>query len=49
MKIDDRAPNLSFFFSNDRDPEYTVIGRVPAASGRALCASATVRMSAARC
>ncbi len=28
MKIDDFAPNFSFFFSNGLDPEYTVIGRV---------------------
>ncbi|NDH59106.1 MAG: methylmalonyl-CoA mutase, partial [Betaproteobacteria bacterium] len=28
MPIDDFAPNLSFFFSNGMDPEYTVIGRV---------------------
>jgi methylmalonyl-CoA mutase len=28
MKIDDFAPNLSFFFSNGIDPEYAVIGRV---------------------
>jgi isobutyryl-CoA mutase len=28
MKIDDFAPNFSFFFSNGMDPEYTVIGRV---------------------
>jgi len=28
MKIDDFAQNLSFFFSNGMDPEYTVIGRV---------------------
>ncbi|GAP67521.1 methylmalonyl-CoA mutase, N-terminaldomain/subunit [Mizugakiibacter sediminis] len=28
MKVDDFAPNLSFFFSNGMDPEYTVIGRV---------------------
>ncbi|PPR78624.1 MAG: Fused isobutyryl-CoA mutase [Alphaproteobacteria bacterium MarineAlpha3_Bin5] len=28
MKIDDIAPNFSFFFSNGMDPEYTVIGRV---------------------
>jgi methylmalonyl-CoA mutase len=28
MEIDDFAPNLSFFFSNGLDPEYTVIGRV---------------------
>jgi methylmalonyl-CoA mutase len=28
MGIDDFAPNLSFFFSNGIDPEYSVIGRV---------------------
>jgi isobutyryl-CoA mutase len=28
MAIDDFAPNLSFFFSNGMDPEYTVLGRV---------------------
>ena len=28
MDIDSIAPNLSFFFSNGMDPEYTVIGRV---------------------
>ncbi|SBT11237.1 Methylmalonyl-CoA mutase, large subunit [Candidatus Propionivibrio aalborgensis] len=28
MQIDDFAPNLSFFFSNGMDPEYSVIGRV---------------------
>jgi len=28
MHIDDFAANLSFFFSNGMDPEYTVIGRV---------------------
>lgn len=28
MHIDDFAPNLSFFFSNGLDPEYTVLGRV---------------------
>ncbi len=28
MKIDDFAPNLSFFFSNGMDSEYSVIGRV---------------------
>ncbi len=28
MDIDDFAPNLSFFFSNGMDPEYSVIGRV---------------------
>jgi methylmalonyl-CoA mutase len=28
MNVDDFAPNLSFFFSNGLDAEYTVIGRV---------------------
>ena len=28
MRIDDFAPNFSFFFSNGLDPEYSVIGRV---------------------
>ena len=28
MHIDDFAPNLTFFFSNGMDPEYTVLGRV---------------------
>ncbi len=28
LNIDDFAPNLSFFFSNGMDPEYTVLGRV---------------------
>jgi methylmalonyl-CoA mutase len=28
MKVDDFAPNLSFFFSNGMDAEYAVIGRV---------------------
>jgi methylmalonyl-CoA mutase len=28
MSVDSFAPNLSFFFSNGMDPEYTVIGRV---------------------
>ena len=28
LKVDDFAPNLSFFFSNGMDPEYAVIGRV---------------------
>ncbi|MFQ6393286.1 fused isobutyryl-CoA mutase/GTPase IcmF [Nocardia sp. KC 131] len=28
MRIDEFAPNLSFFFSNGMDPEYSVIGRV---------------------
>ncbi len=28
MSVDAFAPNLSFFFSNGMDPEYTVIGRV---------------------
>lgn len=28
LRVDDFAPNLSFFFSNGLDPEYTVLGRV---------------------
>ena len=28
LKIDEFAPNLSFFFSNGLDPEYAVLGRV---------------------
>lgn len=28
LAVDEFAPNLSFFFSNGMDPEYTVIGRV---------------------
>src|SRR3989454_5374979 len=28
MKVDEFAPNFSFFFSNGMDPEYTVLGRV---------------------
>ena len=28
MRIDEFAPNLSFFFSNGMEPEYTVLGRV---------------------
>ena len=28
MSVDDFAPNLSIFFSNGVDPEYTVIRRV---------------------
>ncbi len=28
MKVDDFAPQMSFFFSNGMDPEYAVIGRV---------------------
>ena len=28
MQVDDFAPNLSFFFCNGMDPEYSVIGRV---------------------
>ena len=28
MDVDDFAPNLSFFFSNGMDPEYSVMGRV---------------------
>jgi len=39
MKVDDFAPNLSFFFSNGMDPEYSVIGGWRGASGRSPCAS----------
>jgi len=28
MNVDDFSPNLSFFFSNGMDPDYTVLGRV---------------------
>ena len=28
LKVDDFAPNFSFFFSNGIDAEYTVLGRV---------------------
>ena len=28
MNVDDLAPNLSFFFSNGMDPEFSVLGRV---------------------
>ena len=28
LSVDDFAPNLSFFFSNGMDPEYSVLGRV---------------------
>ncbi|GAB4452260.1 MAG: methylmalonyl-CoA mutase family protein [Bacteroidia bacterium] len=28
MKVDDFAPNFSYFFSNGMDPEYSVMGRV---------------------
>jgi len=28
LNVDDFAPNLSFFFSNGMDPEYSVIGRI---------------------
>jgi methylmalonyl-CoA mutase len=38
MHVDDFAPNLSFFFSNGMDPEYTVLGRVARGSGRSRCA-----------
>jgi methylmalonyl-CoA mutase len=40
MKIDDFAPNLSFFFSNGMDPEYAVIGRV----ARRIWARAMLRL-----
>ena len=48
MNIDDFAPNLSFFFSNGMDPEYTVIGRVAQdASGRVPCGKGTAPTNAA--
>ncbi len=40
MDIDAFAPNMSFFFSNGMDPEYTVIGRV----ARRIWAVAMARM-----
>ena len=49
MDVDDFAPNLSFFFSNGMDPEYTVMGRVARdVSGLPLCVIATVPMRAVR-
>ena len=49
MQIDDFAPNLSFFFSNGMDPEYTVIGRVARRIWARAMRSATARARAARC
>ena len=46
MDINKFAPNLSFFFSNGLDPEYTVIGRVARRIGLSLCEIYTVQMSA---
>lgn len=34
MDIDDFAPNLSFFFFNGMDPEYSVLGRVASGPSR---------------
>jgi methylmalonyl-CoA mutase N-terminal domain/subunit len=48
MHIDDFAPNLSFFFSNGMDPEYTCWAAWRAASGRWRCATNTAPTSAAR-
>ena len=48
MHIDDFAPNLSFFFSNGMDPEYTVLGRVARRIWVWRCATATVPTTAAR-
>ena len=50
MKIDDFAPNLSFFFSNGMDPEYAVIGRVARRIwARAMRERVRRRRRAARC
>jgi methylmalonyl-CoA mutase len=48
LDVDAFAPNLSFFFSNGLDSEYTVIGRVARGSGRSRCATSTAPTSAAR-
>src|SRR5690606_5240879 len=48
MKIDDFAPNLSFFFSNGMDAEYSVIGRVAGGSGPSRCGRSTGRTSGRR-
>ncbi len=49
MAVDDFAPNLSFFFSNGMDPEYTVLGRVARRDlGRGACATATAPTSGPR-
>ena len=48
MHIDDFAPNLSFFFSNGMDPEYTVLGRVARRIWAVRCAISTALMNAAR-
>ncbi|MGN8554521.1 UNVERIFIED_CONTAM: methylmalonyl-CoA mutase family protein [Microbacterium sp. SLM126] len=47
MHVDDFAPNLSFFFSNGMDPEYSVLGRVArrtrgGSAGGSRCDAATV-------
>jgi len=51
MDINDFAPNLSFFFSNGMDPEYTVIGRVAqaAACTRRKSASTIFEQRCRRC
>ena len=48
MHIDDFASNLSFFFSNGMDPEYSVIGRVARRIWAVAMKNSTARASAAR-
>ena len=45
MDIDSFAPNLSFFFSNGLDPEYTVIGRVARRIYRLQCSLTAIGAS----
>ena len=49
MSIDEFAPNLSFFFSNGMDPEYTSLAVLPGVFGHVQCASVTLPAPAARC
>jgi methylmalonyl-CoA mutase len=49
MPFDSFAPNLSFFFSNGMDPEYTSSAGWPAASGPWPCGRNTGHRCAARC
>lgn len=48
MDINKFAPNLSFFFSNGLDPEYTVIGRVARRIWRLPCEKNMVQMTEAK-
>lgn len=48
MHIDDFAPNLSFFFSNGMDPEYTVMGRAARRSAVPTNARKSSNTTAAR-